>query len=63
MKNKLFKKLTLKEIEEIISNMDMTNEHLDPYDNLSPRMKELVNSEILKELERWQKRKQTIDLQ
>lgn len=63
MKNKLFKKLTLKEIEEIISNMDMTNEHLDLYDNLSPRMKELVNSEILKELERWQKRKQTIDLQ
>lgn len=63
MKNKLFKKLTLKEIEEIISNMDMTNEHLDPYDNLSPRMKELVNSEILKELEKWQKRKQTIDLQ
>lgn len=63
MKNKLFKKLTLKEIEEIISNMDMTNKHLDPYDNLSPRMKELVNSEILKELERWQKRKQTIDLQ
>lgn len=63
MKNKLFKKLTLKEIEEIISNMDMTNEYLDPYDNLSPRMKELVNSEILKELERWQKRKQTIDLQ
>lgn len=50
MKSNVFRVLTLKDVEKILSESTTFNCGLNSYGKLSPKMEELINSEILKDL-------------
>lgn len=57
MKSNVFRVLTLKDVEKILSESTTFNCGLNSYGKLSPKMEELINSEILKDLKMYGKKK------
>lgn len=57
MKSNVFRVLTLKDVEKILSELTTFNCGLNSYGKFSPKMEELINSEILKDLKMYGKKK------